>query len=46
MRCLVGFALFCIGIGMLVMLFIPKCFMAAVIAIALLLVGYNLFCCD
>lgn len=45
MRRLCGLMLFCIGIGMALVLIFPKCFFIVCIAILLLILGYNLFCC-
>lgn len=45
MNRLLGFILFFIGVGMVLALVFPKCVTTAVIAGALLLIGYHLFCC-
>ena len=41
---LVGFILFWIAVGMLFMLFISSCFVGILIAVAFMLLGYNLYC--
>ena len=41
---LVGFLLFWVGIGILLVILIPNGFLAVILAIILLLIGYNLFC--
>ncbi|MDD6305074.1 MAG: hypothetical protein PUA79_10740 [Lachnospiraceae bacterium] len=46
MKRLWGFIFFWIGIGMLVMLFLPSDVLGVIISILLLLIGYNLFCCE
>ncbi|WP_204246906.1 hypothetical protein [Blautia sp. An249] len=45
MNRLLGFILFFIGVGMVLALVLPRCVATGVIAGALLLVGYHLFCC-
>ena len=45
MKRLCGLMIFCIGVGMTWVLIIPKSFLMVLIAIALLIAGYNLFCC-
>lgn len=45
MRRLIGFSLFCMALGMLVTLFIESTVLLLVIIGALLLIGYQLFCC-
>lgn len=45
MKRVVGFALFCIALGMLIMLFLPHKIVGVVLLIVCMLVGYNLFCC-
>lgn len=42
----IGFALFFIGVGMVMALIAPKCFVMVLIAAICLLTGYNLFCCS
>ena len=41
---LLGFLLFWVGIGILLGILIPNGFLAVILAILLLLIGYNLFC--
>ena len=41
---LLGFLLFWVGIGILLGILIPHGFLAVILAILLLLIGYNLFC--
>ncbi len=43
MKRLLGFILFWLGIGMTIMLFITNGFLAIVIIILCLVIGYNLF---
>ena len=43
MRKVIGFALFFVGIGMIVGLFIENVFWSVCIIIGLLVIGYNLF---
>lgn len=45
MRRLIGYSLFCIALGMLITLFIESALLLIVIVGALLLIGYQLFCC-
>ncbi|MFR7992398.1 MAG: hypothetical protein ACLU61_05590 [Lachnospiraceae bacterium] len=45
MRRVMGFACFWLACGMMIMLFMENIFIAVLIIIILLLVGYNLFCC-
>lgn len=45
MKRILGFILFWIAIGMTIMLFIQNAFLAVLIIIACLLLGYNLFSC-
>ena len=45
MKRLCGLMLFCIGIGMTWVLILPKSFLLVVIAVGLMIIGYNLFCC-
>ena len=42
MKRLCGLMIFCTGVGMI----LPKSFVMVVIAISLLILGYNLFCCS
>lgn len=44
-RRLIGYSLFCIALGMLVALFIKSNVILVIIIGALLLLGYQLFCC-
>lgn len=44
MRRLCGLMLFCVGVGMTWVLILPKSFLLVLAAVALLIVGYNLFC--
>lgn len=41
---MIGFVLFWIGIGMLIMLFLTSRLLGLVLAAVFLLLGYNLFC--
>lgn len=43
MKRIIGYTLFWIAIGMLLALFLPN-ILVAVLTIALLLIGYNIFC--
>lgn len=45
MKRLVGYTMFVLGGGMLLAIILPSDFLAILIALALLLIGYNLFCC-
>ena len=45
MKRVLGFACFCVSMGMLLILLIPNDFVGFLIAIGLLVVGYQLFCC-
>lgn len=42
----IGFALFFMAIGMLIMMFLPTKGWGIVLMILFLLLGYHLFCCD
>lgn len=44
MRRILGLALFFLGVGIVIALIVPKCFMIALVAAMCLLIGYNLFC--
>ena len=44
-RRLIGYSLFCIAIGMLVTLLIESTAFLLILVGALLLIGYQLFCC-
>lgn len=46
MKRLIGFILFWIAIGMFIMLFLHSNLVAILVISILLLVGYNLFCCN
>ena len=46
MKCILGFILFWIGIGMLIMMFLPVCFEVVLVVAALIGFGYFLFCKD
>lgn len=45
MKRLCGLILFSVGTGMTWVLILPKSFPLVLIAIVLLIAGYNLFCC-
>ncbi len=45
MRKVIGFALFFIAIGMVLMMFLQNLFVGILLVIAFLLLGYNFFCC-
>ena len=42
----IGFACFCIALGMLIMWLLPNDFAGCLIGLILLFVGYQLFCCE
>lgn len=44
MKRVIGLILFCVGIGMALMLLLPERFSVLCIIATLILVGYNLFC--
>lgn len=44
-RRLIGYSFFCMALGMLITLFIESAVLLVIIAGALLLIGYQLFCC-
>ena len=44
MKCILGFIFFWIGVGMLLMLFLPTCFEVVMVIAALIGLGYYLFC--
>lgn len=44
MRCLIGFVLFWVAIGMFISLFIDNVFCLVVLVLVLLVAGFNLFC--
>ncbi|MEE1314408.1 MAG: hypothetical protein UHS49_01395 [Faecalimonas sp.] len=45
MRRVIGFALFFVAVGMLLVMILPNLFVEILIIIVLLLLGYNFFCC-
>lgn len=45
MKRVLGFALFFVALGMIIMMLLPNLFWGVIVVIILLLVGYNLFCC-
>lgn len=45
MKRVCGLMLFCFGIGMTLLLFIPETLSTLVFIIGCLVVGYHLFCC-
>lgn len=45
MRKVIGFAMFFIAIGMMLMMMLPNIFVGVLLIIAFLLLGYNFFCC-
>lgn len=45
MKKLIGYSLFCIGIGMLAGCFIESAFLLVVLIFACMIAGYWLFCC-
>lgn len=45
MRQMIGFILFWIAIGMAIMFFLNNSFLALIIILLCLILGYNLFCC-
>lgn len=45
MRRICGLMLFCFGLGMAVLLFIPETIFTFLFVIGCLVLGYNLFCC-
>lgn len=45
MKRVAGFALFFIALGMVIKLFITNLFVAILIILLCLLIGYQLFCC-
>lgn len=44
MRCLIGFVLFWIAIGMFISLFIEAVFLKVLLILIFLIFGFNLFC--
>ena len=45
MKRVMGFALFCVALGMVVALVLPNLFVAVMCILLCILIGYNLFCC-
>lgn len=45
MRRVIGFALFFVAMGMVIMMLLPNIFVGVVLVIIFLLLGYNMFCC-
>lgn len=45
MKRIIGFALFFLGLGMMVMLILGNAFVGVLLIAACLLAGYYLFCC-
>ncbi len=45
MRKVIGFAMFFIAIGMILMMLLSSTFVGVLLVIAFLLLGYNFFCC-
>lgn len=45
MKRVIGFALFFVAVGMLVMMLVDNIFFGILLILACLLIGYNLFCC-
>ncbi|MDO4295454.1 MAG: hypothetical protein Q4D90_04765 [bacterium] len=45
MRHVCGLAFFCCGIGMAIVLIVPKTFLTVLVTIGVLVIGYNLFSC-
>lgn len=45
MRKLIGFILFWIAVGMIIMLFLSSEFIGVLLILLCLIIGYNLFCC-
>ncbi|MDD6571497.1 MAG: hypothetical protein PUF12_03805 [Thermoflexaceae bacterium] len=44
MKCLIGFILFWVAIGMFISLFIDSVFCVVVLILVMLVAGFNLFC--
>lgn len=44
MKRVIGFALFFVAVGIVIMIFLPNVFIGVLIALLCLLVGYQLFC--
>jgi hypothetical protein len=45
MKRVLGFALFCVALGMAVALILPNIFVTVLCILLCILIGYNLFCC-
>lgn len=45
MKRLIGYTMFVFGCGMFLALFLSNEVLTVIIALALLVIGYNLFCC-
>ena len=45
MKKVLGFALFCMALGMFIMMLLPNLVWGVIILVGLLLTGYRLFCC-
>ncbi len=45
MRRVIGFALFFMAVGMVIMMLLPNLFVEILFVIVFLLLGYNFFCC-
>lgn len=45
MKKVCGFALFCIALGMFIMMLLPNLVWGVIITILCLVAGYRLFCC-
>ncbi|MDD6211913.1 MAG: hypothetical protein PUB22_02005 [Clostridiales bacterium] len=46
MKRVIGLVMFSLGVGMVLALVLPKVWLTLLIAGALLIAGYQLFCCD
>lgn len=44
MKRVIGFALFFVAVGIVIMIFLPNVFIGVLMALLCLLVGYQLFC--
>lgn len=45
MKRLIGYTMFVFGAGMILAIFLQSEVLTVIIALALLVIGYNLFCC-
>ena len=45
MKKVIGFAMFCVALGMVLMMILSNIFVGVLIVLVLLLLGYNFFCC-